>query len=178
MALAYSPWLLIIYLIILTFSIQLDSNDQDIIKGFIEWFGTAYSLFLALVLVNTWAQYDVVEREFDRELDAIVTLYQTTQYAREIKKRKKNDVNAFKEDIKRIVIAYLKHVINNFNKEHLFTQQRNNGDDFLEKIGNRISLLAQDQIIVDALTTELFRSLNEFGMCVVIEYLIQKTEDP
>jgi ABC-type sugar transport system permease subunit len=76
-ALIFSPWLIFLYLYLSNYSLKLDINDQEFIKGFIEWFGTAYGLFLALVLVNVWEQFGTVEREFDREVDALSMLLQT-----------------------------------------------------------------------------------------------------
>lgn len=171
-ALAYSPWLILLYLYISTYSKSLGKHDLDTIQNFIEWFGTAYSLLLALVLVNVWNQFDTLNREFDREVDAIATLYQTTKYAQTFIENGENELTegrgvevaeiraSFQLIINKIE-KYIRHVVKKYQDEHILIQQRRNGEKILESIGREISSIAYKQIIIEALIAELYKSLNE-----------------
>lgn len=157
----FSPWLLLAYLFVSGITDQLPEGDQQIVHDFIEWFGTAYSLFLALVLVNVWNQFDTIEREFDKELDAIAAIYQTANYTKALKQEGEGEVVNFKNNIKDHIEKYLNHVTHKYAIEHLVPQQRINGEKQLERIGDNISMLAHDQLVVEPLIAELFRNLNE-----------------
>src|SRR5690349_6573628 len=78
--LALSPWLLYSYWAIIGQTAKLEPNDRAVLRDFIEWFGTAYSFFLALAIVNVWSQFETVERELDRELDAVSAMLYTVRY--------------------------------------------------------------------------------------------------
>jgi hypothetical protein len=160
-AFSFSPWLVVLYSYTAAFSEGLNANDQGVIKGFIEWFGTAYSLFLALVLVNVWAQFDTVDREFDREIDAIASLYQTIKNTKTADEANKTRLAEIATDIIKDIKAYLEHVINNYRKEHLVGLQSRNGDQILEKISAKISLLTIELKVPEPLISQLFHSLNE-----------------
>ncbi len=160
-ALAYSPWLIILYYFIQFYITQLPQGDKDFIESFIEWFGTAYSLFLALVLVNVWGQFDIVEREFDREVDALATMYQVINRIPEANEQDAVIIKDFKKNIKLKIITYIHHVIQNYDKEHDIPQQRRNGEIILEMIGNQISELVPKVNIKDFFISEAFESLNE-----------------
>jgi hypothetical protein len=163
-ALAFSPWLIILYLGVSLFVGRLGEDDQKIIQSFIEWFGTAYSLFLALVLVNVWAKFEALERKFDAEVDAIATLYQTTIYIEEaatpettpLDSADAKSIECIKDDIRK----YVHHVIHNYREEDEFSQQRRNGDKFLTDIGHSISALAHNDVIKESFIHELFTDLN------------------
>jgi hypothetical protein len=161
---AFSPWLVLFYLPVQNYSANLlDVNDRDIIKQFIEWFGTAYSLFLALALVRVWGQFEMVEREFDREVDAIATLYRTAKYTRISDNGEGDDEsNKFDYSIRRYILEYVKHVIENYQIEYQVPQQRSNGEKYLEEIGTKIGSLAHDdRLAIAPLVSELIRNLNE-----------------
>lgn len=160
-AISFSPWLIILYVIISTYAKNITSNDLLIIQSFIEWFGTAYSLFLALVLVNVWNQFNTIDREFDREVDALTTLYQTANYAQTLNNNRENDLIKIRNSLFEEIEKYLRHVIINYQNEHIIIQQRRKGEEILENIGSSISSLSSEGIIIDPLCTELFRSLNE-----------------
>lgn len=164
LALAFSPWLIIIYSYIANFVSALDPKDQDTIRGFIEWFGTAYSLFLALVLVNVWAQFETLDREFDREVDALATLYHTVKYTHSpdnVDQEKKDYVSRIRNSIIDNIKLYIEHVIVNYSKEHLVLEQKRNGDIFLENILGNITSFAINQSISESLVSQFFESLNE-----------------
>lgn len=161
---ALSPWLVFLYLRVQNYSAQqLDPLDRETIQRFIEWFGTAYSLFLALALVRVWGQYETVEREFDREVDAIATLYRTAKYTQisdDIES--KDESSKFDYIIRKSILEYGKHVVDNYQIEYQDPQQRRNGEIILEVIGAKIGELAHNnQSAAAPLVSELIRNLNE-----------------
>lgn len=163
-AMAFSPWLVLLYLLVLKFVATLGDIDQEIIKGFIEWFGTAYSLFLALVLVNVWAQFDTIDREFDLEIDALSTLYHAVHSVELPPKTDKKKKGKFDEIVKNIINNikdYIQHVTENYYQEHLHSQVHRNGDIFLEKIDTSITSLVFSKVLPDAITSQFFESLNQ-----------------
>jgi len=184
-AVVFSPWVIIAYIYIQDFSIHKALEDQDVIRGFIEWFGTAYSLFLALVLVNVWNEFNNLDLEFDREADAIATLFQTANYAHELSKEKESRINgkeqyegkesqkvieekkelgAINQDLNNVIEqinVYVRHVLDNYRSEHVIFHQRRHGERTLEHIGMLLSSIACNQLIRDPLIAELFRNLNE-----------------
>jgi hypothetical protein len=160
-ALIFSPWLIVIYSLVTNYVARLDPNDQAVIKGFIEWFGAAYSFFLALAVVNVWSQFETVEREFDRELDAITTLRQTVIYTKVSNKKKESDLKAFRDNVLKEIKEYLDHVVENYRLEHRISEQHRNGDRILENIGEEISFLTSKKVVPEPFIYELFNSLNE-----------------
>jgi len=168
-ALAYIPWVVFLYLIVSNYAVNLKPNDQDIIQKFIEWFGTAYSLFLALVLGYVWAQFDNLDREFDREVDAVAALHQTAIYILtileteegETKKEKKEIIKDYINDIENNILSYVKHVISYFQVEYNDTMKRNQGEKILNSIGKKISLISYEGMIPETIISELFKNLGE-----------------
>lgn len=162
-AIAFSPWLFIVYFVVSRYVSNLNEIDQGTIKSFIEWFGTAYSLFLALVLVNVWAQFDTVDREFDFEIDALATLYNTvksTELPEVTNSFEKDNFQKIKTSIIENIKNYIEHVRKNHSQEQLNPQQRRNGNIFLENIDKNISLLAFNKVIPDSITSQFYDSLN------------------
>jgi hypothetical protein len=49
---------------------------SEFLSNFIEWFGVIYGLLLPLIMVRVWEQLDSIDREFDREADAVKALYE------------------------------------------------------------------------------------------------------
>jgi hypothetical protein len=157
----FAPWLIIVYSVVAPYVAGLDQNDQGVIRGFIEWFGTAYSFFLALAIVNVWSQFETVDREFDRELDAISTLLQTVKHIGVSDDAKKPQLQKFKSIVLKEIKEYVTQVVNNFRFEHQVSRQHQNGDRILERIGSQISSLTINQVVPEPFIDELFRSLNE-----------------
>lgn len=160
-AVVYSPWLVLLYLITSKFASSLDPNDQNIIKSFIDWLGLAYVIFMAMVLANVWSNFDTIDREFEQEVDAIATLYQTANYARAINKKQEVELGNFKKRIHENIRNYVKHVITYYETEHSHALQRRNGERILESVGEDISVIASRDILATALLTELFRIFSE-----------------
>lgn len=163
--------------------------DNQLIQSFIEWFGVAYGLFIALVLVTVWSQYDTVEREFDREADAIFMLYQAVKQVgpqryndvaeekslysilkgKINKKHTKSPVDKEKDasrvlELKETIIVrikdYITHVINNYLHEWRNRLMRDQGDLILEEIRNTIGeLIHTDER--EPITSELIKEFNE-----------------
>lgn len=75
---------ILIVLFVLLFSISrteiFSQNDSQIIGNFIEWFGVLYGVMLALVVVEVWRRYNLINNEVDREADALVLLLKTARY--------------------------------------------------------------------------------------------------
>jgi hypothetical protein len=161
LAAVFSPWLIFAYTVIAPYIAARDVKDQEAIRGFIEWFGTAYSFFLALAIVNVWSQFENVEREFDRELDAVSTLLQTVKYTAVSNKSKEGQLEKFKENVIKDIKKYVTHVVNNYKFEHLVPRQHHNGDQILESIGGHISSLTSNKVVPEPFIDELFKSLNE-----------------
>lgn len=155
------PWLMLAYSVIAPYMAMRDKNDQEAVRGFIEWFGTAYSFFLALAIVNVWSQFETVEREFDRELDAVSTLLQTVKYTGVSNKSKEGKLKEFKKRVIEDIQRYVTHVVNNYKFEHLVSRQHQNGDRILERIGTQISSLASNKVVPEPFVDELFHNLNE-----------------
>lgn len=159
--LAFLPWLLLIYWLAGKWLITLDKNDRDVIQGFVEWFGTAYSFFLALAIVNVWSQFETVERELDRELDAIASLLQTVRYTQTPGFWNTHLVKEFKEKVIEDIRNYIDHVIKNHKYECQVSDQRREGYKILQRIGMQISTLTRNRTVPEPFIYELFRSLNE-----------------
>jgi hypothetical protein len=163
--LAFSPWLVVAYALVTSHALTLRQNDQDAIRGFIEWFGTAYSFFLGLALVNVWSQFETVDREFDRELDALSSLHQTVDYtsveAAPPDPVKRTKLATFKRTVRREIRDYVQHVIANHRFEHRVHEQQRRGDRILETIGGQISTLTREKVVPETFLEELFKSLNE-----------------
>jgi hypothetical protein len=161
-ALIFSPWLIFLYLYLSNYSLKLDINDQEFIKGFIEWFGTAYGLFLALVLVNVWEQFGTVEREFDREVDALSMLLQTISYIQlDETQPNKNNLTVQLKKIKFDLARYVRHVINNAHVEHITKKALRTGNKILEEIGQSVGQLANEKNIPEPVIYEMFINFRE-----------------
>jgi hypothetical protein len=129
--------------------------DATLIQSFIEWFGVAYGLFIALVLVNVWAQYDTTEREFDREADAIFMLYQSVRQVKD-----KGDPSTLKRKIIGKIKEYVSHVTRNFEREHRRWTIKDAGDNILEDIRDLIGKLVHTRE-PDSITSELVKEFTQ-----------------
>ena len=131
------------------------TSDFPLIQSFIEWFGVAYGLFIALVLVNVWSQFETTEREFDREADAIFMLYESVKQVSENER-----TLAHKNEIIRRLREYVRHVNNHYKQEHDNLKLKAAGDALLEGIRDSIgSLIHTDE--PQAFTSQLAREFNE-----------------
>jgi len=130
-------------------------NDSALIQNFIEWFGVAYGLFIALVLVNVWSQYDTTEREFDREADAMFILYESAKQIQET-----SSTEELKGKIIKGIKDYVTHVTNNYLHEHQNLKIREAGDKILDEIRDFIGkLIHTDER--ETITSELVKQFNE-----------------
>lgn len=158
---AFVPWLIAVYILIAVYVVKLSENDREVIQGFVEWFGTAYSFFLALAIVNVWSQFETVERELDRELDAIASLLQAVNYTVPSEKSKKKKLAKFKNEVRADIKKYLEHVLEHHKYEHLDPEKRRTGTRILRDVGDNISKLVNEQIVAEPFINQLFRSLYE-----------------
>lgn len=55
-------------------------EDADILGNFIEWFGVLYGVLLALVVVEVWQKFSLLNKEIDREADALVLLLKNIRF--------------------------------------------------------------------------------------------------
>ncbi len=134
---------------------ELLAEDFELIKSFIEWFGVAYGLLIALVLVNVWAQFDGTEREFDREADAIFMLYESVKQVQETA-----GTRDLGEKIIEAIKKYVAHVTDNYKVELHNLKARDVGDKVLEDIRVLIGRLIYTDA-PEAITFELVRQFNE-----------------
>lgn len=129
--------------------------DYQLIQSFIEWFGVAYGLFIALVLVNVWSQFETTEREFDREADAIFMLYESVKQVSESER-----TSGPKNEILRRLREYVRHVNDHYKQEHENLKMKATGDGILEGIRDSIgTLIHTDE--PQAFTSQLAREFNE-----------------
>jgi hypothetical protein len=168
-ALAFVPWLFLLYIVVSNYAVKLIASDIAIIGNFIEWFGTAYSLFLAIVLGYVWTQFDNLDREFDLEVDALAALHQTSKYISailtsehlELPVERREKILGYINDIEKGIIAYVKHVIIYYESEYNNVQIKEVGEKHLDMIGNKISLVTYDASTPEIMVSELFQKLNE-----------------
>ncbi|MEE4311165.1 MAG: DUF4239 domain-containing protein [candidate division KSB1 bacterium] len=109
-------------------------RDMEVIQNFIEWFGVPYGLLIALVLVNVWAQYDIVDREFDREADAFAMMFHTVFLIQTADKK----LLKYKNEVMEMIGEYVKHVLSTHKVEHNNPDVKKKGDNYLLKIRDTI----------------------------------------
>jgi hypothetical protein len=142
------------FLINLRFAYLIEA-DSLLIQNFIEWFGVAYGLFIALVLVNVWAQYDTTEREFDREADAIFMLYQSVRQV-----SKEGRAGELRGQITGKIKEYVTHVTTHFEHEHRNWTVKDTGDNILEDIRELIGELVHTPE-PEAITSQTVKEFSE-----------------
>ena len=71
---------LFVIIFLLTRKTIFSDEDSSIIGNFIEWFGVLYGVLLALVVVEVWQKYSLLNNEIDREADALVLLLKTIRF--------------------------------------------------------------------------------------------------
>lgn len=104
------------------------TNGYSFAANFIEWFGVLYGILLPLILVRVWEQLDNIDREFDREADAVKLLYEDAHYL-----KGRNAIIG--NEIVKLLRLYVVHVINNFSYESKGSDTaRIEGDQILERI--------------------------------------------
>ncbi len=135
---------------------DLPQNDQQVIQNFIEWFGVPYGLLIALVLVNVWNQFDRIDREFDREADAISMLYETVLLIDDDNQK----LTKCKQEITQKIIGYVNHVAKNYSHEHTDSVVRNIGDNFLKGIREVVKQVIHGKE-KETVCTELLHQLHE-----------------
>jgi len=132
--------------------------DQFVVSSFIEWFGVAYGLLLALVLVNVWSQFDTLDREFDKEADAVAILQQTASLilsSPSLTSSQDNSdytvSNTPKNMINMLIDDYVNHVLQFYRIEHKNKRIRKYGDKIIEdirfEIGRTIHSAERDAVL-------------------------------
>lgn len=142
---------IIIVLFILLFTLsrnideQIPESDRGVIGNFIEWFGVVYGVTLALVVVEVWKNFTMINNEVDREADALVLLLRTVSYL--------NDPNALKAFASRLR-EYTDLILQNSKNADEAKQKL---DEVHEWIGNTIN----DEQTPPILASEMIRLINE-----------------
>jgi hypothetical protein len=130
------------------------------VSDFIEWFGVLYGILLPLILVRAWEQFDDIDREFDREADAVKILYEDTLLLRE-------ENTSIGNEIVSSLREYTQHVIRNYKKEsdNKTSKERRDGDQILNKIRKQYKFLihldGKNKKESDPLIVELIHRLND-----------------
>ncbi|MBL8104949.1 MAG: DUF4239 domain-containing protein [Anaerolineales bacterium] len=136
------------------------------VSNFIEWFGVLYGILLPLILVRVWEQLDDIDREFDREADAVRILYEDLSYLKE-------EGSATGQNISLLLKSYVEHVIKNYPKEiktqeslvRSTTPERTAGDEILIEIREQFRQLMHSNMmnnkLLEFLVPELFERLKE-----------------
>jgi hypothetical protein len=127
--------------------------------NFIEWFGVVYGFLLPIILVRVWEQFDRLEREFDREADALKILYEDMQLLGE-------EYTNLKITIFKKMIEYINFIKSNYTFEHEIwaDEIRKIGNDILRQIRISYDKLTHQQHELEGesnpLLTELLQQLN------------------
>ena len=142
-------FIIILFILLFTLSRNLDewipSEDRNIIGNFIEWFGVVYGVTLALVVVEVWKNFTMINNEVDREADALVLLLRTVSYL--------NDQKALTEFAKRLK-AYSDLILN--NQGHTKEAKEK-----LDRIHEWIGQTINDEETPPILAREMIRLINE-----------------
>jgi hypothetical protein len=145
---AFALWAVPIYFLL---DIQITDQDSIKIQNFIEWFGVPYGLLIALVLVNVWTQFDVTDRAFDHEADAVLKVYDTILLALD---------STVITRVCRYLHIYAKHVRKHYHNEFDIKLKKRVGDILLTKLRNSIAVLLRSKADKE-LAIELLRMVNE-----------------
>lgn len=132
--------------------LNLKEGDLTNFGNFIEWFGVPYGLLIASVLVNVWTQFETTDREFDREADGVLALYNTCSLIADIKTR---------ELINMILLHYAEHTRNRYSEEHINNTLKQIGEKRLVWIRKIIGELLLQDDKNEIVATELFRLVNK-----------------
>jgi len=124
-------------------------NDADIIGNFIEWFGVLYGVLLALVVVEVWQRYSLINNEIDREADALILLLKTTRYVQDKKKVL---------SIAKLIYDYSRIMLRANHPKQYSNQKVNNK---LDEIHREIGSVLQDSRIPLPFSLEMMRYIND-----------------
>ena len=108
-----------------------DDGNPTFASNFIEWFGILYGILLPLILVRVWEQLDDIDREFDKEADAVRLLYEDISYL-------PASTKPFAKKTALLLRKYVAHVIENYRYEvkptFAIKDNESGGDNFVERI--------------------------------------------
>lgn len=131
------------------FDIKLASfaDGSGFLSNFIEWFGVIYGLLLPLIMVRVWEQLDSIDREFDREADAVKALYEDIFFLG-------GKCAEIGKEIAPLLRGYVDHVIKQYSQE---VKVSNNFQDLPESI-----LFREISEQLQKLTQGFFKLLGKF----------------
>lgn len=104
------------------------SSMSTFVMSFIGWFSILYGVLLPLILIKVWERLDNIDREFDREADAVKLVYNTLSYLPRGKSKYAIEIAASLRE-------YVEHVINNYKDEVKSGQDQIKRVDY-ELVGN------------------------------------------
>jgi hypothetical protein len=151
-AIFFVPYVVVIRFYIFPKYAFLLEPDMVLLQNFIEWFGIAYGLLLALVLVNVWSQFDLLEKDFDSEAAAVSALYQTVSFIK--------SMNPMQGRIIKYIQSYIRHVLDNYAIEHKNVKARANGKEILDQIGQAILVTLRGEEM-NMLSGEIIKKWND-----------------
>ena len=110
----------------MVFTLIDNNGNPTFLSNFIEWFGVLYGILLPLILVRVWEQLDAIDREFDREADAVRLLYEDIYYL-------PGNSAKFAKETAKLLRNYVVHIIENYRYEiksptHLEDDSPNNNE--------------------------------------------------
>jgi len=124
-------------------------EDASIIGSFIEWFGVLYGVLLALVVVEVWQRYSLLNNEIDREADALVLLLKTIRFL--------DDENKIKQIAGRIV-DYC-NIILQFKNTYAF--ESSGASNKLDDIHNAVGEMLKSKKIPIAFSMQILHNIND-----------------
>lgn len=145
----------VIFEILPIFSVD---NTANFFESFIEWFGILYGFLMPLILVRVWEQFDEIDKEFDKEADAVKILSENIRLMHKSNSELGNTIID-------LLIKYVNYVKENYNKESIEGNIRVNGDKILREIREKFKYLIHPTdkkrvVEPDALISELIKQLD------------------
>lgn len=111
-------------------------NDRSFNIDFVDWFGVLFGIITPITLVRLWEQFDEIDMEFDREIDALTIFFEDILFL-----TKKYD--EFQRSLLHSVQIYVNHVYQHIQKEYKDTATQQQGQDYLRNIRNISQEFAQ-----------------------------------
>lgn len=139
-------------------NIKIYSTDTTFFGSFIEWFGVLYGFLLPLILVRVWEQFDSIDREFDREADAVNILNENLNLMHKTNEPLRIETSQLLQD-------YADHVIKYHNEEINDKEIRKMGNAILKQVREKFKHLLhtedKNSREPDALISELIKNLDD-----------------
>lgn len=151
--------LIVVFVFLFNFTRQPElftQGDATIIGSFIEWFGVLYGVMLALVVIEVWQHYSLINNEVDREADALTLLVKTARYL--------DDQNAVAELTRRVhdyAEAVLRENSGNARPHQADTNTQPDTDTTLNAIHAQVGAIVRANDHRDLLVAEMLHQFND-----------------